>query len=248
MFFIPWFHVFTKCLCSVLCPVLRSTDLQHYNALYCNLCTNVKMDQLIFVYIPYGYYNHAAINNSPRLLLPATDDCEQPTFLAHFAANMSLELRLIQIKVQASRIRNKLQIIKQINDGWNSMNEVNNTNNNDDHEFAAECELIDLQIEDATDTSEEVVTMTEQLLSNPPSYNSNPNEQRQRQGEVRILSGLLHEYVKSLEWTLKALKEQVNDALGTRMVEACLRVRQIHTEVHDVMTVAKMLRPEEGTQ
>jgi hypothetical protein len=152
---------------------------------------------------------------------------------------MSLDFQLLKIKVQASSITRKLQAVEQIKDGWDP---------EDDNEFAL-CRMeIGLQIEYATHTSEELVTMTEQLPSNPPAYNDNPDEQRQRQLEVLVLSAGLHDHITGLEDRLVALKQQVNDALGTRVQEACSRARQVHTEAHDIITVAKKLRVEDSTQ
>jgi hypothetical protein len=152
---------------------------------------------------------------------------------------MSLDFQLVKIKVQASSCTHKLQAIEQIRDGWDT---------GVDEEFKNTRIKIRTQIEDAIHTFEEVVTMTEQLLSNPPAYNSNPSEQRQRQLEVLILGASAHDYVVDLQRELRDLKHQVNDSFDTRVQEACFRAEQIHTDAHDVLNAAKKLHVEEGTQ
>jgi hypothetical protein len=152
---------------------------------------------------------------------------------------MSLDFQLVKIKVQASSCTHKLQAIEHIRDGWDT---------GGDKEFKDTREYIGLQIEYAIYTFEEIVTRTEQLLSNPPAYNQNPGEERQRQLEVLILSAAAHDYVVNLQRKLRDLKHQVNDALDTRVQEACFRAEQIHTDAHDVLNAAKKLHVEEGTQ
>lgn len=152
---------------------------------------------------------------------------------------MTLDFELLTIKVLASSCRNKLQVIKLISDAWNSEDNV---------EFPSERMEIELLIEYAIQASEEVATMAEQLLSGPPAYNDNPDEQRQRQLEVHVLSAITHEYVVDLETKLGELEEKVEFPLPTRVTETLSRAKRVQKEALEVLNVAKKLRQEEVTQ
>lgn len=222
-----------------------STNTLDYNALYCKLYPTFKMDQHTCIYVSHGCHDHYMISNSPHILRPARNSCEQHNFniAAHSTAKMSLDFQLVKIKVQASSCTHKLQAIEQIKDGSDP-----GLDPEDDTEFANIRMEIEVQILYAIHAFEEIVTMTEQLLSSPPSYHENPGEQRQKQLEVLVLSAGAHDYVIDLQKKLRDLKHQVNDSLGTRVQEACFRAQQIHTEAHDVLGAAKKLLAEQGTR
>lgn len=151
---------------------------------------------------------------------------------------MPNDLELLKIKVLASSITHKLQALEQIKESWDT----------DDIEFSKSRLEIGLQIEYSVHASEELVIMGEQLLSNPPSYNDNPDEKRQKQLELTVLGALLHDYAENLEEMVAELGEQVNDSMDTRVDEALARARQVHAETHDIKVAAKKLKAEEGTQ
>lgn len=156
-----------------------------------------------------------------------------------YSNSMPKDLELLKIKVVASSITHKLQALEQIKESWDT----------DDVDFSKSRLEIGLQIEYSLHASEEVVTMSEQLLSNPPSYNDNPDEKRQKQLELTVLAALMHDYAENLEERVEELSGQVNDAMETRVEEALARARQVHAETHDVKVAAKKLRlEEEGVQ
>lgn len=130
---------------------------------------------------------------------------------------MPLDFELLKIKVLGSSCRNKLQMIKEISDGWSQ----------EDSAFPSERMEIELLIEYATQASEEIATLAEHLLSGPPAYNSNPDERRQRQLEVRVLSGIAYEDIIDLETRVTEIKIHEIDPMGTRMDEALSRVRRV---------------------
>ena len=147
---------------------------------------------------------------------------------------MTLDFELLKIKVLASSCRNKLQVIKQISDGWNSLG--------DNVELSSERTEIELLTKYATQASEEVATMAEQLLSGPPAYNENPNEQRQRQLEVHVLSAFTHEYIVDLKTKLEELEENAEFATSARVTEALSRAKRVQKEALEVLNVAKKMR------
>ena len=152
---------------------------------------------------------------------------------------MALDLNLLKVKVLASSTTSKLQSLEQIKNAWEQ---------EDDNEFAIVRLEIALQMEYGMQVSEEIALIAEQLLTNPPSYNDNPSERQHRLLEVLVLTASLHEYVSELEKQLAALRQQVNDTMGTRVEEAYCRVKHVHTEVHCMIDVAGKLKDEEGTQ
>jgi hypothetical protein len=87
--------------------------------------------------------------------------------------------------------------------------------------------------------------MAEQLLSGPPAYNSNPDERRQRQLEVRVLSGIAYEDIVDLETRVREMKDEDIDPMGTRTEEALSRVRRVKKEALEILNVAKKLRKED---
>ena len=148
---------------------------------------------------------------------------------------MPLDLKLLKIKVLASSCRNKLEMIKEISDGWNQ----------EDSAFPCERIEIELLIEYAIQTSKDLATMTEQLLSGPPAYNSNPDERPQRQLEVRVLSEIAYEDLVGLETKVREIKDEDLDPMGTRTEEALSRVRRVKKEAPEILNVAKKLRKED---
>ena len=150
---------------------------------------------------------------------------------------MSDDLGLLTIKVVASSITQKLQAIEQIKETWDT----------DETEFAQYRLEVGLQIEYAVHTSEELETCTEQLLNSPPAYNNNPNEQRHRHIELHVLSDQLFSYSSMLLSKIRGLKEQVNESMELRVEEAAARAKQVVLEVQNIVSAVEKLKVEEGT-
>jgi hypothetical protein len=151
---------------------------------------------------------------------------------------MSDDLGLLIIKVVASSITRKLEAIEQIKETWDT----------DETEFARYRLEIGLQIEYAVHASEELVTISEQLLSSPPAYNSNPNERRQRHIELCVLCDRLVDYAETLESKVEKLKEQVNESMEMRVEEAYSRAKQVALEAKNATEGLEKLKAEEGRQ
>ncbi len=162
------------------------------------------------------------------------------------AAKTSRDLQLGIIKVHASSCSQKLIEIQQINDGWDPGPDPQDSEN--DVEFARSRIAIGVLLGWAINTYENLVAMTEQLLSHPPGYNENPDEQRQKQVEVLVLSDIACKLVVALQQKLDGLTQQVNDTLDTRLFEACFRVDYVRKEAHDILEAAQKLSAEQGSQ